>query len=92
MQLTQFPSPKNETSAPVICAVLSRLLPLFSVVKLSLEVLNSDRFVPESDGEDLSSGYLQLPAGSVVLLTETGIKEGGINEKGMFAPVLISST
>lgn len=56
-------------------------------MKLSLETLNDDPFVPESNGEDLSSGYLQVPVGSVIFLTETGIKEGKINEKGI--PTLI---
>jgi len=61
-------------------------------MKLSLDALNNDRFVPESNGEDLSSGYLQVPAGSVMLLTETGIQEGNIVEKGVFASSLTSST
>jgi len=51
-------------------------------VQLSLETLNNDRFVPESDGGDLSSGYLQVPAGSVMLLAETGLQEGTIVERG----------
>lgn len=61
-------------------------------MQLSLETLNNDRFVPESNGEDLSSGYLQVPAGSVMLLTETGVQEGNVIEKGMLASVLTSST
>ena len=88
LQLTGFPGPDSGSSTPAICSILSRLLPLFSVLKLSLEALNNDRFVPESNGENLSSGYLQVPAGSVVLLTETGIKEGNITEKGMSVQIL----
>lgn len=83
LQLTSFPRSENGSPTPVICSVLSRLLPLFSVLNLSLEVLNNDRFVPESNGEDLSSGYLQIPAGSIMLLTEIGIKQGNILEKGV---------
>ncbi|KAF9646854.1 hypothetical protein BDM02DRAFT_3099124 [Thelephora ganbajun] len=83
LQLTRFPSPKNGIFVPAICSVLSKLLPLFSVVKLSLEALNNDRFIPESNGEDLSSGYLQVPAGSVILIAENGIQEGNVVEKGM---------
>ena len=59
---------------------------------LSLETLNNERFVPESNGEDLSSGYLQVPAGSVMLLTETGIQEGNIVEKGVLILISTSST
>jgi len=75
---------------PALCSVLLKLLPLFSVVHLSLEVLNNDRFVPESNGEDLSSGYLQVPVGSVMLLTETGVQEGNISDKGMVGLTLTS--
>lgn len=92
LQLTRFPSPKNVTSTPALSFVLSKLLPLFSVVQLSLEALNNDRFVPESNGEDLSSGYLQVPAGSVMLFTENGVREGNIVEKGMLVSILTSST
>jgi len=60
-------------------------------VELSLEALNNDRFIPESNGEDLSSGYLQVPAGSVMLLTETGIREGNVVEKGVLVLILASS-
>lgn len=59
---------------------------------LSLEALNNERFIPESNGEDLFSGYLQVPAGSVMLLTETGIQEGNIVEKGVPVLILTSST
>lgn len=61
-------------------------------MQLSLEALNGGRFIPESNGEDLSSGYLQVPAGSVMLLTEAGIHEGNLVEKGMLASTLTSST
>jgi len=61
-------------------------------VQLSLEALNNDRFIPESNGEDLSSGYLQVPDGSVMLLTETGIREGNVVEKGVLVLILTSST
>lgn len=61
-------------------------------MQLSLEALNNDRFIPESNGEDLSSGYLQVPAGSVMLLTETGVREGNIVEKGVLVLILTPST
>ena len=61
-------------------------------MQLSLETLNNGRFVPESNGEDLSSGYLQVPDGSVMLLTEAGIQEGNIVEKGLLALILTPPT
>jgi hypothetical protein len=88
LQLTRFPPPKSGASTPALYSVLSKLLPLSSIVQLSLETLNNDRFTPESSGEDLYSGYLQVPAGSVMLLTETGVQEGNVVEKGTL--VLIS--
>lgn len=92
LQLTRFPSPKSRVSTPALYPVLSKLLPLFSIVELSLETLNNDRFTPESSGEDLSSGYLQVPAGSVMLLTEAGVQEGNLVEKGTLVLISIFPT
>ena len=40
------------------------------------------RFEPESVDEDLHAGALQLPQGTVVLVTEQGIQEGKLLERG----------
>jgi len=45
--------------------------------------MNNRSFAPESKNEDLHSGMLQLPAGTVVLVTESGIQEGKVLEKGV---------
>jgi hypothetical protein len=50
---------------------------------LSLPLLNSSAFTPESKNEDLQAGYLQLPAGCTVLVTESGVAEGKVVEKGV---------
>lgn len=92
LQLTRFPSSNSMASTPALYSVLSKLLPLLSIVQFSLETLNNDRFTPESSGEDLSSGYLQVPAGSVMLLTETGVQEGNVVEKGTPTLILIFPT
>jgi len=46
-------------------------------------VLNKGSFVPESKDEELHSGYLQIPSGSMMLVTESGVKEGILSEKGI---------
>ncbi|KAJ3553347.1 hypothetical protein NM688_g3664 [Phlebia brevispora] len=93
--LSHFPSPpipssapSNEaplppTDSPTLSHVLSQLLPLSSTLPLSLELFNKVPFAPESKDEDLHSGVLQLPKGSVLLVTEGGIREGKLVERGL---------
>jgi hypothetical protein len=65
------------------------MFPLFSTLPLSLELLNKENFVPESQQEDLHSGFLQVPPGSNILVTESGIKEGRVDEKGTSANIVV---
>jgi hypothetical protein len=58
-------------------------LPLSVTLPLSLPLLNTSAFTPESKNEDLHAGYLQLPAGCTVLVTESGVAEGKLVEKGI---------
>ncbi len=62
--------------------VLSQLLPLFKTAPLSLGMLNKVPFAPESKDEDLHSGVLQLPRGSVLLVTEGNVREGRLFQRG----------
>jgi hypothetical protein len=50
---------------------------------LSLDLLNSVPFAPESVNEDLHSGYLQLAHGTTILMTEGGVQEGKLVERGV---------
>ena len=50
---------------------------------LSLDLLNTVPFAPESVNEDLHSGYLQLAHGTTMLMTEGGIQEGKLVERGV---------
>jgi len=52
-------------------------------LSLSLDLLNSVSFVPESVNEDLHSGYLQLAHSTTMLMTEGGIQEGKLVERGV---------
>lgn len=101
--LSHFPSPPvPSTSAsqsgkaciPTLSHVLSQLLPLTRTLPLSLDMLNKVSFAPESKEEDLHSGALQLPQGSVLVITEGGVQEGKLVERGtksLHAPPSVSS-
>lgn len=89
--LSRFPSPPNPATStadasnhtPTLSHVLSLLLPLAQTLPLSLNFLNSTPFVPESKDEDLHAGALQLPQGTVLLVTESGIQEGKLHDQGI---------
>ncbi|PPQ63202.1 hypothetical protein CVT24_005747 [Panaeolus cyanescens] len=84
LTISKFPSPSGSTaSTPTIYHVLSLLLPLVTLVPLSLEVLNTTLFRPESKEEDLHSGWLQHPKGALLLLTENSMSEGSISNHGV---------
>lgn len=89
--ITQFPSPPLTSSTnaaaavptPTLSAVLAELLPLTHTLPLSLPLLNKEPFAPESKDEDLHSGALQLPQGTVLLVTESGVQEGKLVDRGV---------
>ncbi|KAI6126213.1 hypothetical protein EV401DRAFT_2258355 [Pisolithus croceorrhizus] len=81
--LSRFPPPPRLNILPTLSYALSELLQKFTPVSLSLELLNTKSFTPESREEDLHSGYLQLPAGTTILLTESALREGNVTEKGL---------
>lgn len=84
LTLSRYPPSSSQTAqSPTLIAVLSTLFPTVSTLPLSLDVLNKTPFCPESHDEDLHGGWLQLPQGSVCVLTEGGVREGAINEKGL---------
>ena len=85
LTLAHFPSQASSSPStlPTLSHVLSLLLPLHVTLPLSLDLLNSVRFAPESLNEDLHSGYLQLAHGTTMLMTEGGIQEGKLVERGV---------
>ena len=84
LTLTHFPSPTSSPpTQPTLFHILSLILPLQVTLSLSLDLLNSAPFAPESVNEDLHSGYLQLAQGTAVLMTESGIEEGKLIERGV---------
>ncbi|KAJ7184146.1 putative alanine racemase-domain-containing protein [Mycena filopes] len=83
LTISKFPPPPAIESTPCLSAVLSHLLPMVITLPLSLEVLNNSSFSPESKNEDLHSGRLQLPPGCACVVTEGGVTEGGVFDRGL---------
>ncbi|KAJ7632288.1 putative alanine racemase-domain-containing protein [Roridomyces roridus] len=83
LTLSRFPASKTPATTPNLSIVLSHLLPLLVTLPLSLETLNNSSFSPESKDEDLHSGRLQLPRGSVCVITEGGVTEGDVFDRGV---------
>lgn len=82
LTISYFPHPPQPDKHPILSYILAELLQQYVSIPLSLELLNSKTFAPESREEDLHAGYLQLPAGTTVLLTESAVREGVVSEKG----------
>ncbi|PIL23726.1 hypothetical protein GSI_13476 [Ganoderma sinense ZZ0214-1] len=76
-------SPSAAAPLPTLSAVLNLLLPLSHSLPLSLDSLNKSNFTPESKDEDLHAGVLQLPQGTVLLVSEGGVREGQLHERGL---------
>ncbi|KAL6309164.1 mini-chromosome maintenance replisome factor-domain-containing protein [Sparassis latifolia] len=95
LTLAHFPAPPPSPSPstgdadegvlpnPTLSIVLALLLPLTHTLALSLPALNAGAFAPESKHEDLHAGALQLPQGTVLLVTEGGVREGQLVERGL---------
>ncbi|KAJ7168060.1 mini-chromosome maintenance replisome factor-domain-containing protein [Mycena crocata] len=83
LTISRFPPPPSQSSIPNLSTILSHLLPIVVPLSLSLDVLNSSLFSPESKNEDLHSGRLQLPRGSVCVVTEGDVTEGGVFDIGV---------
>lgn len=84
LTISDFPPPTtNAIVVPSLVHVLSHIVPTLSMLPLSLSVLNTNTFAPESKDETLTSGWLQLPKGSVCVISEAGVTEGAVSEKGL---------
>ncbi|EKM82874.1 hypothetical protein AGABI1DRAFT_104708 [Agaricus bisporus var. burnettii JB137-S8] len=83
LTLSSFPAPSDATAKPTLSHILSLLLPITCTLPLSLNTINETPFCPESKNEDLHSGWLQVPQGTLYLLTESGITEGSVRNKGL---------
>lgn len=78
-------SSSNSTFAPLhqepsIVPLLALLIPSIVHIPLSIPFLNESRMAPISKDEDLHSGALQLPAATVVVVTDSDVSEGTITQ------------
>lgn len=83
--ISQFPLPSSNESgtSPTLSHILSLILPRLITLPLSLNFLNNSSFAPESKDEDLHAGMLQLPKGTALLVTENGLSEGQLVNRGI---------
>lgn len=71
------------SNIPTLVHVLRQLIPTVSPLQLTLDTLNGKPFMPTSVDEDVQAGILQHPAGTMFIVSESGIKEGKVTEAGM---------
>lgn len=62
---------------------LSVILPRLVSLDFTISSLNSSRYAPSSQNEDLHSGRLQLPACTCLLVDETRLGEGTLKDAGV---------
>ncbi|KAI9023865.1 putative alanine racemase-domain-containing protein [Phycomyces nitens] len=96
LNISQFPTSEpglqNEKSLEMklenlaskhVASVLSNLTQRFVEMPLSLEILNKSSFNPRSVDEQLNAGVLQLPNGTLLLVDETVLSEGTLDDTGV---------
>lgn len=66
-------------------AAICTLVPVCSTVDLALETLNESTFTPHKDYETdaMVSGALQVPHGTVLVVKETSLTAGQLNDQGV---------
>ncbi|KAK9896561.1 hypothetical protein P389DRAFT_171824 [Cystobasidium minutum MCA 4210] len=80
-----LPQSMDDTSRVVskIRKTLEQLLPRLVSLNFDIAELNKVTYLPESRDENLISGVLQLPQGTTVLVDETGMGEGNLQDRGV---------
>uniref|UniRef100_H3GEJ9 Mini-chromosome maintenance complex-binding protein n=1 Tax=Phytophthora ramorum TaxID=164328 RepID=H3GEJ9_PHYRM len=76
---------QKDTFITAIQKALKSLMPMVARVDLSLKELNSTRFMPHKDydREILLGGVLQVANGTTMLVNETALTAGQLNEQGV---------
>lgn len=89
-----LPQSMDDTSRVVskIRKTLEQLLPRLVSLNFDIAELNKVTYLPESRDENLISGVLQLPQGTTVLVDETGMGEGNLQDRGNAEGVLTGVT
>jgi Mini-chromosome maintenance replisome factor len=65
-----------------ITAFVRSILPAVAVETMSIEALNKRRMYPKSDGETLSAGHGQLVPRTALLIDESKMQEGKLQDMG----------
>lgn len=73
----------TSSTARALSAYVASIAPLCRRLPLTIAELNLGRLTPRHDGERFFAGSLQLPADAVVLVDETMLAEGTLNETGL---------
>lgn len=68
-----------------IDAMVRSLVPVCTAVDLGLETLNESKFIPHKDydSDAMLGGVLQVPHGTVLLVNETTLSAGQLNDQGV---------
>lgn len=79
-----LPQTMDDTSRVVnkLQKVLEQLLPRLVKLDFNIAELNKVKYLPESKDENLISGVLQLPQGTTVLVDESRMGEGNLQDRG----------
>ncbi len=83
--ISQFKNDTQDMATPTLTYVLREILTLSAYLPLSLNRLNTHKFIPESVNEDLHAGFLQLPKGTVLILSDHEVEDGHLSDKGLRA-------
>ncbi|KAI8139499.1 putative alanine racemase-domain-containing protein [Fennellomyces sp. T-0311] len=75
-------SPKN-LAAKLVFELLESLVHHCVGIPLTIDLLNSTRFMPKSENENLEAGLLQLTDGTTLILDETAMSEGSLGDLGV---------
>ncbi|GJJ73673.1 hypothetical protein EMPS_06031 [Entomortierella parvispora] len=62
--------------------IMSNILPKVHAIPMTLQTLNTEAFYPRKD-DQLLSGFLQVTRGTTLVLDETALEEGTLNEQGL---------
>ncbi|CCG84788.1 protein of unknown function [Taphrina deformans PYCC 5710] len=78
-------------TAKALTSLVSDLTCTYSF-DMSIDNLNRSKLYPSHDGEEFSAGTLQLPADFAVILNESALSEGKLDERGVKNLQCLSNT
>ena len=73
-----------------VTAFIRSILPAVAVESISIDSLNSQRIYPQSDGEKLSAGRGQFVSRTSLIIDESNMQEGKLQDMGKESPIFDS--